>query len=149
MSPRDTTASSPRRLRSTLLLAIAALLLGACASTPVELSGGEIRNLTRSPLMNVEALHHPTGAKAATNMIPAGESLLLGFRTRELRSTSATIQWSDGFGRHVQEVHIPACPAELRGAPVWIVYSIHANGLVEVGFEAQPAQEPLFGAPAR
>ena len=132
-----------------LAAAFAALLVAAClAASPVEVGGGEIRNLTGAPIHDVEALHHPTGTVTSTSTILPGQALVLSFRTRELRAKSATIRWRSGAGGSLsQEVQLPECPDELRDEPVWVVYSIHGDGRVTCALRARPSAAELL-APA-
>jgi hypothetical protein len=132
-----------------LVTALVALLAAGClASPPVQVAGGEIKNLARTPVHEVEAVHHPTGATTSINTILAGQSLQLSFRSRELRAKSATIRWrSAAGGSHSQEVRLPECPEELRDAPVWVVYSIHTDGRVTCALEARPSTAELLTTP--
>ena len=123
------------------------LFVAACRSTPVNLVGGEIRNRTREPILDVRASHQPTGRVVSVNQVLPGTSFLLGIAPRELKSRSVTLTWKTAQGRACEEtLEITPPPEELRGGPCWLVYTIGGPAEASFRWELPPSS---YGGTAR
>ena len=123
------------------------LLLVACRSNPAELMGGEIRNRTREPILDVCASHRPTGRVVTVNQVLPGMSFLLGFTPRELRAREVTLTWKTAQGRGCEQtLEITPPPEELRDA-CWLVYTITGPAQASFRWERAPSSHADTGQP--
>ena len=121
------------------------LLLAACRSNPAELVGGEIRNRTREPILDVCASHQPTGRVVTVNQVLPGMSFLLGFTPRELKTRQVTLTWKTAHGRACEEtLEITPPPEELREA-CWLVYTITEPAQASFRWERPPSSHASTG----
>ncbi len=108
-------------------------LLASCASAPPMVSGGEVRNESGSTILQVRGVFRPTERTVYSNQILPGRALKLGFSPREMQNRSVELTWMSGEGRQCSAtLGMPALPADLGDRPVWVVYSIHADGTATV-----------------
>ena len=116
------------------------LWLAACAAAPPMVSGGELRNESGSTISEVRGVFQPTGRAVYSNQILPGRALKLGFGTREMQNDSVELTWVSGDGRACRAgLGMPPVPEHLGDRPVWVVYSVHADGTATV--RMQPAVE--------
>jgi hypothetical protein len=117
-----------------------ALLLGACAALrPVEIAGGEVRNLGPEELVDLVIVHEPTRRSVQVNRVVPGLPFEIGFPSRELEAESARFTWRTPRGAtRSTAVDLPPVPAELAGAPVWIVYVVRPSGAVQASWQRPP-----------
>lgn len=112
-------------------LAIALIfLLAGCNSQRVLICGGRIHNAAGRELSDITIVHQPTGQMLRNNLLPAESDVDLAFADRELRATSATIEWNDTVGGP-QQVTLALPSNGGTAGPQRLIYEIHGAGQVQ------------------
>ena len=126
--------------------ALTVLFLTACRSTTVEIAGGELRNRTSEPILEVCAAHQPTGRVVSVSQILPGTAFLLEIPPREMLSSHVTLTWTTLRGSSCERtLEITPPPEELRAEPCWIVYSIVGPGRASLSWERPPSSPAEAG----
>lgn len=113
------------------LLPLLFFIVAGCAGPKVLLCGGRVHNASGTELHDLRIVHQPTGKMLTANLVLAGHGVELDFDDRELRATSATVEWNDAASGR-QQADVPLPRRAVSAGPQRLVYDIRADGKVAV-----------------
>jgi len=114
-------------------------LLAACRSTPVQVTGGEVRNQTQEPLLDFFAAHLPASRAVYASQILPGSTFRMGIAPRDLQAKRVELSWKTTRGLACKTtLELTPPPEELRDGPCWIVYTVTGVDRVALTWQRPP-----------